>query len=247
MSSTSQFKIFAKSNLVYVSLSITIAPVDSHIIPPNLENSNEKEKSLSIKSPTASQINKKLFKCFIIIIAKWLILEFTSSTYIISTKWAIEIPEKVYQVQKNQYKPILIQHGLLTLTEYVSLKEWMMTFIFNTKSLFNQPWMASSPRTCLLPVRNLLTTFVPRKIANMMGVLGAFAISSLLHEYIIIGNYNIWAGEQTFFFMIHGVIFILWEAIFVFPAFIEPSLRNYKLSSIPTFTTVYVQRFINNL
>ncbi|GBC46098.2 hypothetical protein GLOIN_2v1775005 [Rhizophagus irregularis DAOM 181602=DAOM 197198] len=360
MSSTSQFKIFAKSNLVYVSLSITIArtlnfivnsplsiwqkfppellnskrfyvllslallfvsipliycgnklplhnksviiasnygikSVDSHIIPPNLENSNEKEKSLSIKSPTASQINKKLFKCFIIIIAKWLILEFTSSTYIISTKWAIEIPEKVYQVrllkfftkriipitipsilriflqtciydfnkilclcfhycnhlsfifhstsEKNQYKPILIQHGLLTLTEYVSLKEWMMTFIFNTKSLFNQPWMASSPRDFW----NLLTTFVPRKIANMMGVLGAFAISSLLHEYIIIGNYNIWAGEQTFFFMIHGVIFILWEAIFVFPAFIEPSLRNYKLSSIPTFTTVYVQRFINNL
>ncbi|RGB27082.1 hypothetical protein C1646_769579 [Rhizophagus diaphanus] len=68
--------------------------------------------------------------------------------------------------------------------------------------------------------------------------------------------------------MIHGVISLLWEAIFVyekkneitmvkrftiwglllvtnllvFPAFIEPSSRNYKLSSIPTFTTVYVQR-----
>ncbi|CAB5384256.1 unnamed protein product [Rhizophagus irregularis] len=120
----------------------------------------------------------------------------------------------------------------------------MISFIFNTKSLFNEPWMASSPRDFwstrwqlflnetfkelgFLPVKNLLNPFVPRKIANMMGVLGAFAISSyLLHEYIIIGNYNIWT---------------------VFPAFIEPSLRNYKLSSITTFTTVYVQRFINNL
>ncbi|EXX50177.1 uncharacterized protein OCT59_018991 [Rhizophagus irregularis] len=319
--------------------------LDSYIIPPNSENSNEKEKSLIIKSPTTSQINKKLFKCLIIILAKWLILEFTSSTYIISTKWATEIPEKVFQVrllefftkgitpitipsilhmlhffaivylrfsinyhvfgfiiaiifrlffhstsEKNQYKPILIQYGLLTPTEYVSLKEWMISFIFNTKSLFSEPWMASSPRDFwstrwqlflnetfkelgFLPVRNLLIPFVPRKIANMMGVLGAFAISSLLHEYLIIGNYNIWTGEQTFFFMIHGVIFILWEVIFgyekkneitmvkrflkwglllvinllVFPAFIEPSLRNYKVSSIPTFTTVYIQRFINNL
>ncbi|PKK68609.1 hypothetical protein RhiirC2_867186 [Rhizophagus irregularis] len=166
----------------------------------------------------------------------------------------------------------------------------MISFIFNTKSLFSEPWMASSPRDfwstrwqlflnetfkelCFLPVKNLLNPFVPRKIANMMGVLGAFAISSLLHEYLIIGNYNIWTGEQTFFFMIHGVIFILWEVIFgyekkneitmvkrflkwglllvinllVFPAFIEPTLRNYKVSSIPTFTTVYIQRFINNL
>ncbi|CAB4476786.1 unnamed protein product [Rhizophagus irregularis] len=93
----------------------------------------------------------------------------------------------------------------------------MISFIFNTKSLFNEPWMASSPRDFwstrwqlflnetfkelgFLPVKNLLNPFVPRKIANMMGVLGAFAISSyLLHEYIIIGNYNIWTGEQTFF------------------------------------------------
>ncbi|CAB5362327.1 unnamed protein product [Rhizophagus irregularis] len=96
-------------------------------------------------------------------------------------------------------------HREMVNIEYVSLKEWMISFIFNTKSLFNEPWMASSPRDfwstrwqlflnetfkelCFLPVKNLLNPFVPRKIANMMGVLGAFAISSLLHEYIIIGN-----------------------------------------------------------
>ncbi|CAB4404273.1 unnamed protein product [Rhizophagus irregularis] len=114
-------------------------------------------------------------------------------------------------------KKINIQtHFNSTWSEYVSLKEWMISFIFNTKSLFNEPWMASSPRDFwstrwqlflnetfkelgFLPVKNLLNPFVPRKIANMMRVLGAFAISSLLHEYIIIGNYNIWTGEQTFF------------------------------------------------
>ncbi|UZO13308.1 uncharacterized protein OCT59_004811 [Rhizophagus irregularis] len=72
----------------------------------------------------------------------------------------------------------------------------------------------------------------------MMGVLGAFAISSLIHEYLVIANFNIWTGEQSFFFMIH-----------VFPAFIEPSLRNHdKLPTIPTFTADYVKRFVvNNL
>uniref|UniRef100_U9UNN1 Wax synthase domain-containing protein n=1 Tax=Rhizophagus irregularis (strain DAOM 181602 / DAOM 197198 / MUCL 43194) TaxID=747089 RepID=U9UNN1_RHIID len=77
----------------------------------------------------------------------------------------------------------------------------------------------------------------------MMGVLGAFAISSLIHEYLVIANFNIWTGEQSFFFMIHVI------NLLVFPAFIEPSLRNHdKLPTIPTFTADYVKRFVvNNL
>jgi hypothetical protein len=318
---------------------------DSYIIPPNSNNTNEKEKSLIIKSPTTSQINKKLFKSFMIIIAKWLMLEFAFSTLIISTKLVPEIPEKVYQVrllefftkgiipitipsilhifhfsvngylwmsinydviififatifrlffhstaEKNQYKPILIQCGLLTTLEYISLKEWMITLIFNTKHIFSEPWMSLNPRDLwstrwqlflseifkefgFLPVKNLLTPLVPRKIANMMGVLGAFAISSFLHEYLMIADHNIWTGEQTFFFMIHGVIFILWEAVFgykkkneitmvkrllrciilwainllVLPAFLEPTLRNVNFSEISTLTSGYAQRYVKNL
>ncbi|RGB26851.1 hypothetical protein C1646_769893 [Rhizophagus diaphanus] len=314
---------------------------DSYIIPPNSENS----KFLIIKSPTTSQINKKLFKNFMIVIAKWLMLEFTFSTFLISTKWATEIPKKVYQVrllefftkgitpitipsilyifhffinvylwisinydvpvfiitilyrlffhstsEKSQYKPILIKYGLLTPVEYVSLKDWMITLIFNTKHIFNEPWMSSGPRdfwstrwqlilseifkeSGFLPVRNLLTSFVSRKFANMMGVLGAFAISSFMHEYLMIANFNIWTGEQTFFFMIHGIIFILWEVIFVndkkneitlikrflkwllllvlylflLPALIEPSLRNFKFNEVTTLTSGYVQNYVNNL
>jgi len=60
-----------------------------------------------------------------------------------------------------------------------------------------------------LPVRNLFAPFVSKRIANMMGVLGAFDVSALLHEYLIIGQYDLWIGEQFFFFMIHGVILIL--------------------------------------
>jgi hypothetical protein len=313
---------------------------NSYIIPP------EKNKPLITKSPTTSQINKKLFKSFMVVIAKWLMFEFAFSTLIISARWAPKVPEKFYYVrllefftkgippitipsilhifhffvnaylwmslgydvpifiiaiifrlffhstvEKNQYKPILIQCGLLTPLDYISLKEWMITLLFNTKPLLNEPWIASSPREfwstrwqlflneffkeCgFLPVRNLLTPIFSRKIANMMGVLGAFAISSLLHEYLMITNYNIWTGEQTFFFMIHGLIFILWEAVFgyekknemmtvkkllkwfllliiyllVLPAFIEPSLRNYKYSEmVSTLTSGYAKHYVENL
>ena len=47
-----------------------------------------------------------------------------------------------------------------------------------------------------------------------MGVLDAFGVSALLHEYMIIGDFDIWTGEQFIFFMINGVILILWEAVF---------------------------------
>ncbi|CAB4493957.1 unnamed protein product [Rhizophagus irregularis] len=288
---------------------------DSYIIPPKSEND-----SLIIKSPTTSQINKKLINRSIITFLKWLIFELT---LFISNKYEIKIPEKAYQVrliefiikgtplitssillylnsvisaylamsiiydiftiiftiffrlflysksENSNHKSILIKSGLFTPSEYVSLKEWMITFLFNTKHIFSMPWIASSPRDFwstrwqlmfseifkelgYLPVRNLLITFVPRKIANMMGVLGALCFSSLLHEYLIIGISNIWTGEHFFFFMIHGVIFILWEIVFgyekkneitkikrflkwillltinlmVLPAFVEPMIRK---------------------
>ncbi|CAG8508904.1 12719_t:CDS:1 [Funneliformis mosseae] len=179
--------------------------------------------------------------------------------------------------EEMNYKPILIKSGLLTSSEYFSLKEWMITFLFNTKHLFSEPWMASSPRDFwsvrwqllanevfkelgFLPVRNAFVPFVPKKVANMMGVLGAFGVSALLHEYLIIGQFNIWTGEHLFFFMIHGVIFILWKAIFgrenineyskikrflkwflllivnlsVLPAFIEPLRRRPEIFDIPS-------------
>ncbi|CAG8584915.1 2287_t:CDS:1 [Funneliformis mosseae] len=308
---------------------------NSYIIPPKKENSNEKENSLIITSPTTSQINKKIINRTIITFTKILILDLVT---LISTKYTMIIPEKPYQLrllefftkgipaftmssmlqylnfllcvylmlsvysydiytiinatfyrlflhsssEEINHKPILIKSGLLTPSEYVSLKEWMITFLFNTKHLFSEPWMASSPRDFwstrwqlmisesfkelgFLPVKNVFAPFVPKKIANMMGVLGAFGVSALLHEYLIIGQFNIWTGEHLFFFMIHGVIFILWEAIFgrknineyskikrffkwfllliiylsVLPAFIEPLRRRPEIFEIPSFFVKY--------
>ncbi|CAG8554918.1 5416_t:CDS:1 [Funneliformis mosseae] len=170
----------------------------------------------------------------------------------------------------------LIKMWILTPSEYVSLKEWIITFLFNTKHMFSEPWLASSPRDFwsvrwqlvlngffkelgYLPVRNLVAPFFPRKIANMMGVLGALGYSAIIHEYIILGQFDYMTGEHFFFFMIHGVIFILWEAVFgrenknenakikrflkwvllmiinllVLPAFIEPLRRRPERFDFP--------------
>ena len=91
-----------------------------------------------------------------------------------------------------------------------------------------------------------------------MGVLDAFGVSALLHEYMIIGDFDIWTGEQFIFFMINGVILILWEAVFgredkneslnikkrilmgiislaLLPLFLEPFIRKLKYSDILSY------------
>ncbi|CAI2163850.1 5318_t:CDS:1 [Funneliformis geosporum] len=219
-------------------------------------------------------------------------LNFLLSVYIMLSVYAYDIYTIISAIfyrlflhsssEDIYYKPILIKFGLLTPSEYVTLKEWMIIFLFNTKHLFSEPWMASSPRDFwstrwqlminesfkelgFLPVKNVLAPFVPKKIANMMGVLGAFGVRALLHEYLIIGQFDLWTGEHAFFFMIHGVIFILWEAIFgcenknenskikrflkwllllivnlsVLPAFIEPLRRRPEIFKIPSYIAKY--------
>ncbi|PKK62410.1 hypothetical protein RhiirC2_759619, partial [Rhizophagus irregularis] len=151
---------------------------------------------------------------------------------------------------KNDHNSILIRSGILTPSVYVSIKEWIITFLFNTKHLFSEPFISSSPRDFW-------------KIANIMGVLSAFGISASLHEYLIIANAYTWTGEHFFFFMTHGVIFILWEVVFIsnksknentmiekflkwvlfliinlilLPALIEPSMRNFDFSDISSIS-----------
>src|SRR3989442_7482791 len=48
--------------------------------------------------------------------------------------------------EKNNHISILVYSGLLTSSQYVSLNEWMITLLFNTKHIFSEPWMTSSPR-----------------------------------------------------------------------------------------------------
>ena len=182
--------------------------------------------------------------------------------------------------EKNNHKSILIQSGFLTPSEYISLNEWFISFLFNTKHLFSEPWMASSPRDFwstrwqlllneifkelgYLPVKNLFSSIFPKKISNMMGVIGAFGVSALIHEYLIIAQFDIWTGEHFFFFMMHGVVLIFWEVVFgrenknenikvkkflkwvlftainllLLPAFVEPMRIRY--CEMPSYFTKY--------
>jgi hypothetical protein len=207
---------------------------------------------------------------FVVIVYLWL-----SSYYDISIIISTIIYRFFFHDEKSNRKSILIRYGILTISEYVSLNEWIVTTLFNTKHLFSEPWMSSSPRDFwsnrwqllfnelfkelgYLPARDLIAPYVPRRISNMMGVLGALCISALFHEYLIIGQFDIWTGEHFFFFMSHGVILILWEVIFghedkikitkirrilkwvllaavnllVLPAFVQPMKRKFEILGI---------------
>jgi hypothetical protein len=184
-------------------------------------------------------------------------------------------------LEKNNRNPILIRLGLLTPSEYISLKEWFVTLLFNTKHMFNEPWLSTSPRECwsvrwqlslkeifqelgFLPARNLFASIVPRKIANMIGVFGAFGVSALLHEYLLIGDFDEW-NTQYFPFMSQAVICVLWEVVFgsekknedtlikkflrwvlllvisllSLPAALEPMKKRLEFSDIPSLLAKY--------
>src|SRR5205823_1486503 len=95
------------------------------------------------------------------------------------------------------------------------------------------PWISKNPRELwsvrwqnmfaeafkelgYLPLKDLCISlgFTSKKFCSAMGVLGAFFISSLLHECFIIGIFNIFTGENLCFFMFHGLILIVWEGVF---------------------------------
>ncbi|CAB4400810.1 unnamed protein product [Rhizophagus irregularis] len=130
-------------------------------------------------------------------------------------------------------KHILVKSGLLTPIQFSLLKNYFITYTFNTKHCFDNPWISKNPREVwssrwhtmfaetfkelgYLPFRNLCISLgiTSRKFCNAMGVLGAFFISSLLHEYYILGMFNMITGEHLFFFMSHGLIMIVWELVF---------------------------------
>uniref|UniRef100_U9UTP1 Wax synthase domain-containing protein n=1 Tax=Rhizophagus irregularis (strain DAOM 181602 / DAOM 197198 / MUCL 43194) TaxID=747089 RepID=U9UTP1_RHIID len=106
-------------------------------------------------------------------------------------------------------KHILVKSGLLTPIQFSLLKNYFITYTFNTKHCFDNPWISKNPREVwssrwhtmfaetlkelgYLPFRNLCISLgiTSRKFCNAMGVLGAFFISSLLHEYYILGMFN---------------------------------------------------------
>src|ERR1051325_8290190 len=77
---------------------------------------------------------------FILFVYLWVSLNYDIISLIIATFYHLFFHHSTSE--KNNHKPILIQSGLLTPSEYVFLSEWFVTFLFNTKHLFDEPWMS---------------------------------------------------------------------------------------------------------
>lgn len=156
----------------------------------------------------------------------------------------------------------------------ITIRRWCISFLFDTQYIFNSLWLSTSPREFwsyrwntfyneiwkelgYIPLHNyLITTYSfssnnKKKLIKMMGVLGAFFISGILHEYLLWTETNKLTLEQFNFFLFHGMIFIIWEFIsikndfkgriilflilfFSLPSMIEPYLR-YEQWIIPSY------------
>jgi hypothetical protein len=138
-----------------------------------------------------------------------------------------------YMITTTPENHHLVKSGLLTPIQFSLIKNYFITYTFNTKHYFNNPWIAEGPRDFwslrwhsmfnesfkelgYYPLRNLCINLriTSRKFCNDMGILGAYLISSFLHEYFIIGMFNMITGEHLVFFLLNGLIMIVWERVF---------------------------------
>ncbi|CAI2175756.1 13972_t:CDS:1 [Funneliformis geosporum] len=162
-----------------------------------------------------------------------------------------------------------------------NIKEWSISMAYDTKHMFMYPYFSTSPRDlwstrwqlflkesfkelAYLPARNLFIN-KSKRFSELIGVLAAFAMSAILHEYLLLVALNIYSGEHLFFFMLHGIILVIWEGItrstrekdskksflesilqtsimmiiilFTLPAFVEPIVRHPRWLISSAFTS----------
>ncbi|CAG8574088.1 411_t:CDS:1 [Dentiscutata heterogama] len=125
----------------------------------------------------------------------------------------------VNKISKSRYQAILS-------SKIQEVKEWLILLLFHTKVPMNFPFISTSPRDFwskrwhivlreifldlgYVPVKNLFGKH--KKIGNIFGILSAFFVSGLLHEYIVYCMWGNSPGEQMLFFLFHGLLLILWE------------------------------------
>ncbi|CAI2179366.1 3477_t:CDS:1 [Funneliformis geosporum] len=117
-----------------------------------------------------------------------------------------------------------------------SVKRWCISFLFDTRYIFDSPWLSTSPRDLwsfrwhtfynetwkglgYVPLRNYLISSHEnsenrKKLAQIGGTIGAFVLSGILHEYLTWTEMNELTFEQFYFFLFHGIIIVIWEFIF---------------------------------
>ncbi|CAG8543367.1 3971_t:CDS:1 [Ambispora leptoticha] len=116
----------------------------------------------------------------------------------------------------------------------IAIRGWCTHMVFYSPTLFNNPGFSSSPRDlwsnrwhqgfseqfkqlAFYPTHNLVIKFGGnKKLACAMGAVSCFLLSGLMHEYILyafIGAENNTAGHQFLFFVVHAVMFVVWEGV----------------------------------
>ncbi|CAG8632363.1 25443_t:CDS:2 [Dentiscutata erythropus] len=108
------------------------------------------------------------------------------------------------------------------------LKEWLIISIFYTKPLMDKPYFSTGPRDLwsnqwhqifyqifielgYLPVRNYFKHSIT--LGRILGTCSVFLISGLFHDYIAIVAFSHFSLDYTAFFLFHGFLLILWEAV----------------------------------
>ncbi|CAG8659978.1 12466_t:CDS:1, partial [Dentiscutata heterogama] len=109
-----------------------------------------------------------------------------------------------------------------------NLKEWLIISIFYTKPLMDKPYFSTGPRDLwsnqwhqiyhqifielgYLPVRNYFKH--NKTLGRILGTCSVFLLSGLFHDYIAMVAFKYFSLDYTTFFLFHGILLILWEAV----------------------------------
>lgn len=130
---------------------------------------------------------------------------------------------------------------------FVVRKNILKNNIYNYKPLFKNPWISISPKdlwgnrwhqifrdlymeVIYYPFKTKLKLKYKNNIAHMFSILFVFISSGLIHEYInFCATHNL-TGLNIIFFLIHGIIYIIYELF--------PFLNNYKFNFIYIIITI---------
>ncbi|RIA87667.1 hypothetical protein C1645_827453 [Glomus cerebriforme] len=152
--------------------------------------------------------------------------------------------------------PNSLLHTILNKNQLNSLKLWLISFLFYTNPIFNQPYLSKNPRE-LWSIRwhqlfheffieigykptCYIFSFASIKLQKLFGTLAAFAISGILHEYILYSSNRYFTLEQMTYFLFNAIFMVIWESLWkeiknsIFMTF-------FILLSLPWFIEPYIR------
>uniref|UniRef100_U9TWR9 Wax synthase domain-containing protein n=1 Tax=Rhizophagus irregularis (strain DAOM 181602 / DAOM 197198 / MUCL 43194) TaxID=747089 RepID=U9TWR9_RHIID len=156
----------------------------------------------------------------------------------------------------------------LTNDQLNSLKLWLISLLFYSKPIFNQPYLSENPRELwsirwhqmfheifvelgYKPACYLFSSF-PAKLQKIFGTLASFAISGILHEYILYSSSRYLTLEQFTYFLFNAIVMMIWESFSKFrldqgQKFLWKRIRDslfmtvFVLFTLPWFIEPYIK------